>query len=74
MKNPHAAVVTATVGAHLGYLAYLPSGGFPASRRPRTVWLHVAAASARSRFAAGRIRSLADRADTLVVLMKDAGR
>lgn len=42
MKNPHAAVVTATVGAHLGYLIYLPSGGFLALRWPRTIWLHVA--------------------------------
>lgn len=34
-------VVAATVGAHLAYLAYLPSGGFLAMRWPRTLRLHV---------------------------------
>ncbi|TVS85576.1 DUF2784 domain-containing protein [Mycobacterium helveticum] len=41
MKNAYAAVVAATVGAHLGYLIYLPSGGFLALRWPRTRWLHL---------------------------------
>jgi len=30
-----------TVGAHLAYLAYLPSGGFLALRWPRSIALHV---------------------------------
>jgi len=30
-----------TVGAHLAYLAYLPSGGFLAMRWPRSIALHI---------------------------------
>jgi hypothetical protein len=30
-----------TVGAHLAYLAYLPSGGFLALRWPRSIALHI---------------------------------
>jgi hypothetical protein len=33
--------VVLTVGAHLAYLVYLPSGGFLALRRPRSMALHV---------------------------------
>ncbi|WP_343598833.1 DUF2784 domain-containing protein [Mycobacterium sp.] len=43
MKATYSALVAATVGAHFGYLAYLPSGGFLALRWPRTLWLHVPA-------------------------------
>lgn len=43
MKKPYAAVVAVTAGAHLGYLIYLPSGGFLALRWPRTRRLHLAA-------------------------------
>lgn len=32
------------VGVHYGFLAYLVVGGFLARRRPRTIWLHLAAA------------------------------
>lgn len=32
-----------TVGAHLAYLLYVPSGGFLALRWPRTMALHVPA-------------------------------
>ncbi len=32
-----------TVGAHFGYLLYLPSGGFLALRWPRSILLHVPA-------------------------------
>ncbi|OBJ08526.1 hypothetical protein A5623_03390 [Mycobacterium colombiense] len=32
-----------TVGAHLAYLLYVPSGGFLALRWPRTIALHVPA-------------------------------
>ncbi|WP_082958206.1 DUF2784 domain-containing protein [Mycobacterium alsense] len=42
MKTAHRPIVTFTVGAHLAYLAYVPSGGFLALRWPRTIWLHVA--------------------------------
>lgn len=34
-----------TVGAHLAYLLYVPSGGFLALRWPRTIALHVPAVS-----------------------------
>lgn len=37
----YAGAVAATVAAHLGYLVYLPSGGFLVLRWPRSVWLHV---------------------------------
>jgi uncharacterized membrane protein (GlpM family) len=37
------AAVVLTVGAHLAYLIYLPSGGFLALRWPRSIALHVAA-------------------------------
>lgn len=37
----YAGAVAATVAAHLGYLVYLPSGGFLALRWPRSRWLHV---------------------------------
>ena len=43
MKNCYVAVVAVTVGAHLAYLLYVPSGGFLALRWPRTVALHVLA-------------------------------
>lgn len=43
MKNAHFAVVVVTAGAHLAYLAYIPSGGFLALRWPRSIWLHLAA-------------------------------
>ncbi|BBX48871.1 DUF2784 domain-containing protein [Mycobacterium cookii] len=35
------ATVGLTVGAHLAYLAYLPSGGFLALRWPRSIALHI---------------------------------
>lgn len=41
MKRMHFAVVALTVGTHLAYLIYLPSGGFLALRWPRTILLHV---------------------------------
>lgn len=40
-RRAYLAVVAATVGAHFGYLAYLPTGGFVALRRPRTIGLHL---------------------------------
>jgi len=43
-KSPtrkYLAVVVLTVGAHFGYLVYLPSGGFLALRWPRTILFHV---------------------------------
>ncbi|MGA7134076.1 MAG: DUF2784 domain-containing protein [Mycobacterium sp.] len=36
------AAVILTVGAHMAYLVYLPSGGFLALRWPRSLALHVA--------------------------------
>ncbi len=33
----------AVIAAHLAYLAFIPAGGFIARRRPRVVWLHLAA-------------------------------
>jgi hypothetical protein len=36
-------LVAATAASHLAYLVYVPGGGFLALRRPRTVWLHLAA-------------------------------
>lgn len=39
----HAIAVGATVAAHLGFLIYLPSGGFLALRWRRSRWLHAAA-------------------------------
>ena len=38
-----AVAVGATVAAHLGFLIYLPSGGFLALRWRRSRWLHAAA-------------------------------
>ncbi|UGT95324.1 DUF2784 domain-containing protein [Mycobacterium intracellulare] len=38
-----AVAVAVTVGAHLAYLLYVPSGGFLALRWPRTMALHVPA-------------------------------
>jgi hypothetical protein len=35
------AAVGLTVGAHLAYLAYLPSGGFLALRWPRSIAVHI---------------------------------
>jgi hypothetical protein len=35
------AAVVLTVGAHLAYLIYLPSGGFLALRWPRSMALHI---------------------------------
>lgn len=43
MRKPYVAVVAVTVGAHLAYLLYVPSGGFLALRWPRTIALHVPA-------------------------------
>lgn len=43
MRKPYLAVVAVTVGAHLAYLLYVPSGGFLALRWPRTIALHVPA-------------------------------
>jgi hypothetical protein len=45
VRKAFVAVVVVTVVAHLGYLIYLPSGGFVALRRPRSIWLHLAAVS-----------------------------
>jgi Protein of Unknown function (DUF2784) len=42
VKKAYFAVVAFSVGAHFGYLLYLPSGGFLALRWPRTIWLHLA--------------------------------
>ena len=41
MKKAYFAVVVGTAAAHLGYLVYLPSGGFLALRWRRTFWLHL---------------------------------
>jgi len=41
MRKVYFVVVAASVGAHFGYLIYLPSGGFLALRWPRTFWLHL---------------------------------
>ncbi len=35
------AAVGLTVGAHMAYLAYLPSGGFLALRWPRSIAVHI---------------------------------
>jgi uncharacterized membrane protein YhhN len=35
------AAVILTVGAHIAYLVYLPSGGFLALRWPRSMALHI---------------------------------
>ena len=43
VRRVHYGAVAATVIAHLGYLVYLPSGGFLALRWRRTFWLHVPA-------------------------------
>ncbi|GAB1815742.1 DUF2784 domain-containing protein [Mycobacterium sp. MUNTM1] len=43
MRKPYVAAVAVTVGAHLAYLLYVPSGGFLALRWPRTILLHVPA-------------------------------
>ena len=41
MKKRYVCAVALTVGAHFGYLLYLPSGGFLALRWPRSIMLHV---------------------------------
>ena len=41
MRKIYFVVVAASIGAHFGYLIYLPSGGFVALRWPRTFWLHL---------------------------------
>ena len=43
MKKRYVLTVAVTVGAHFGYLLYLPSGGFLALRWPRSIVLHVPA-------------------------------
>ncbi|ORV18150.1 DUF2784 domain-containing protein [Mycobacterium celatum] len=43
MRRLHVVAVVAIVVAHFAYLIYLPSGGFLALRRPRTLVLHVPA-------------------------------
>jgi hypothetical protein len=43
MKKRYVLTVALTVGAHFGYLLYLPSGGFLALRWPRSILLHVPA-------------------------------
>ncbi|HEX5254420.1 MAG TPA: DUF2784 domain-containing protein [Mycobacterium sp.] len=43
MQKPYVAAVAVTVGAHLAYLLYVPSGGFLALRWPRTILLHIPA-------------------------------
>ena len=42
-RRHSAIVVGATVAAHLGFLIYVPSGGFLALRWPRSRWLHALA-------------------------------
>jgi hypothetical protein len=37
----HSPAVGVTVGAHMAYLAYLPSGGFLALRWPRSLAVHI---------------------------------
>jgi hypothetical protein len=41
MKRRYALAVALIVGAHFGYLLYLPSGGFLALRWPRSILLHL---------------------------------
>ena len=45
MKDPaviaFAIVVALTVAAHFAFIGYLVIGGFVASRRPRTIGLHI---------------------------------
>ncbi len=43
MNRRYVAAVAVTVGAHFGYLLYLPSGGFLALRWPRSIVLHLPA-------------------------------
>lgn len=43
MRRLYFALVVLTAGTHFAYLIYLPSGGFLALRRPRTIFLHVPA-------------------------------
>ncbi len=43
MKKGYFGAVVVSAGAHLAYLAYVPSGGFLALRWPRTIVLHVPA-------------------------------
>ncbi len=43
MRTRYAFAVAVTVGAHFGYLLYLPSGGFLALRWPRSIALHIPA-------------------------------
>jgi hypothetical protein len=40
-KKRYVVTVALTVGAHFGYLLYLPSGGFLALRWPRSIVLHI---------------------------------
>ena len=41
MSRTASASVVLAVGAHFAYLLYLPSGGFPALRWPRSIALHI---------------------------------
>jgi hypothetical protein len=43
VKKRYVAAVAVTVGAHLAYLLYVPSGGFLALRWPRTIVVHAPA-------------------------------
>jgi hypothetical protein len=40
---PYRLLVDITVVTHLLFLGYVVTGGFLAWRRPRTIWLHIAA-------------------------------
>lgn len=42
-RRRSALAVGAAVAAHLGFLIYVPSGGFLALRWPRSRWFHMAA-------------------------------
>jgi hypothetical protein len=41
MRPLYIALVWLVVAAHFAFLIYLPSGGFLALRRRRSIWLHV---------------------------------
>jgi len=41
MRPLYTALVWLVVAAHFAFLVYLPSGGFLALRRRRSIWLHV---------------------------------
>lgn len=43
MNGAYTAVVLLVATVHFAFIAYMVSGGFLALRRPRTIWLHVAA-------------------------------